>query len=155
MSAKFVNKNKAFTLIELVVVVGIIGLLIAISVAFLGDAKSRGGDAGKIRALGEVRNALNAYFNDAGIGGGNGGYPPGSNPSVLSVLKDGKYILAIDPSIFYYNSDGRSFHLAVILTADNKVLTTDSDSSVLGFPGLSANCLTEGSLPDRCYDITQ
>ena len=152
------NNKKGFTLLELLIVVAIIGILIAISVVFLGDAKNRGGDAGKIRALAEVRTALNAYFNDAT--GGNGLYPSGTN---LDTLVSNKYIVSIDKSIIYQGTDlsGNScgnaegcpsYHLAVKLASkDNKVLSSDKDSNDV-FSG-SSDCINTGSV-DLCYDVT-
>jgi len=141
------NKKQGFTLMELIVVIAIISLLASIVLSQLGSAKQKGSDSGKIRTLAEVRNALNVYFNDSN--GGNGTYPTTANLTTKLVPK---YIASINPNIKYF-SDGKAYHLAIILSSSNKVLASDSDSS-LSFPGLSANC-TNAGVTDLCYDIAQ
>lgn len=158
-------KNRAFTLIELLIVVAIIGLLIGISVAFLGDAKKSGTDVSKIRALSETRNALNVYFNDTL--GGNGTYPSGTELD-LTILVTKKYINEINTNIKYQgmNVSGTpcnlpalgcaSYHLAVSLKANNSILKTDSDTNTSGvINGTLDNCVSgTASNPDLCYDVT-
>jgi prepilin-type N-terminal cleavage/methylation domain-containing protein len=155
--------KRGFTLTELIVVVGIIALLASIILSSLGAAKSRGSDVGKTRALAEVRNALNVYFNDTT--GGNGSYPLG-NLAALNAALVPKYIGSIDPNIKYQSlnttnticSTGTclSYHLAIALTkTDNKVLTSDRDFNDTVIDGTKDTCATGGgtSIPDLCYDI--
>lgn len=152
-----------FTLIELIVVIAIIALLTTVVIASLNSARQKGSDAGKIRALAEVRNALNVYFNDSM--GGNGTYPVGNN---LTILVTKKYITgSIDSNIKYQGTSANgiacssgtgcvSYHLAVPLTGtDNKVLASDKDSMDGGING-KHNCEIETALstPDSCYDVT-
>jgi prepilin-type N-terminal cleavage/methylation domain-containing protein len=59
--------NRGFTLLELLVVVAIISLLAVISLAFLGDSKDKGGDAGVKQALVNARSQAEVYYaNNAG-----------------------------------------------------------------------------------------
>lgn len=136
---------------ELLVVIAIIGLLSAVVLVSLGTAKGKGTDAGKIRAVAEVRNALNVYFND--FAGGNGSYPSG-NLAALKLKLEPKYISLVNPSIIYNSSTGSTYHLGVVLAADNKVLTTDSDTNDGVIDGTTSNCLPAGALLELCYDVT-
>ena len=159
-----IKTKQGFTLIELIIVIGIIGLLVGISVSFLGNARSRGIDAGKISVLSEVRSALNIYFNDTA--GGNGAYPAG-NATALKTALVPKYISDIDPNIKYQStniintavcaSNCLSYQLAIsLLMTDNHVLKIDKDLSVPdGIYGTKDNCSSgTASTPDLCYDIT-
>jgi prepilin-type N-terminal cleavage/methylation domain-containing protein len=152
-----------FTLIELIVVFAIIALLTTVVIASLNNARQKGSDAGKIRALAEVRNALNVYFNDSM--GGNGTYPGGND---LTILVTKKYVTgSIDSNIKYQGTNAAgtacnsvtgctSYHLAVPLTdMDNKVLASDKDSMGGNING-KYNCgpVTTPITPDSCYDIT-
>jgi prepilin-type N-terminal cleavage/methylation domain-containing protein len=63
----FKNKNnKGFTLIELLVVVAIIGLLSSVVLASLNTARGKARDAGREHDLGQIRLALNLYFDKYG-----------------------------------------------------------------------------------------
>lgn len=145
------KNNKAFTLLELIVVIAIVGLLITISIAFLSDAKQRGTDTGRISAVNQVKNALNIYFNDAN--GGNGFYPIGTGTTTLTSSLVPKYITSINPNIKYDSATGATYHLGIaLLGSDNKVLSSDRDNAT-GFQGSSVDCgSTLGT--DLCYDVT-
>ena len=148
------NKNGAFTLIELLIVIGIIAVLSAITFAFLGSARNQGDDAGKIQAMTQIRNALQLYTTDKG------GFP-----DTLAELVSANDIGSINKSILYAgtNADGSvcstspcpSYHLAVPLGATNKVLSSDSEATTGGIDGTVDNCVSGvASTPDLCYDIT-
>lgn len=57
-------KHKGFTLIELLVVISIIGVLTALIVTNLADARSRARDAGRKANLRELKTSLRLYYND-------------------------------------------------------------------------------------------
>lgn len=58
--------NKAFTLIELLIVIAIIGLLSSIVLASLAQARMKARDAKRIADLNQIRVALELYYNDYG-----------------------------------------------------------------------------------------
>jgi len=154
-------KNKSgFTLIELMVVISIIALLSSVVLAVLNDARAKGRDAARIRALKEVSSAINMYFNDKGT------YPPsqynvvplnipaGCNPnspynpatgdcqSWITALVNGNYIKYIPKEIRYRSivvstggtcasaSGCTGYTLAVKLEKQNPILKSDSDINV-------------------------
>jgi len=146
------RKNRAFTLLELIIVVAIVGILLAISLAFLSDAKTRGNDTGKIQTMAETRKALQIYAADKG------GFPD----SITELVNSGD-IDTIDPSILYVGLNGNNvcntspcstYHLAVVLKdINNGVLKTDSDQTTGSYDGTTNNCLPGGGIPELCYDI--
>ena len=56
------NKNKGFTLIELIVVVAIIGLLSAVVVSALTSARNKGKDATIKSIMNQARNQADIFF---------------------------------------------------------------------------------------------
>jgi type II secretion system protein G len=62
MSSNF--ERRAFTLVELLVVIAVIGLLTTIAVVALGTARARGRDARRVADLKQVRSALEMYYLD-------------------------------------------------------------------------------------------
>ena len=63
------NRERGFTLVEILVVVAIIGLLSTIAVVALGDARKRGRDSKRVSDIRGIMTALELYNND------NNGYP--------------------------------------------------------------------------------
>lgn len=146
------NTQKGFTLIELLVVVSIITLLTSMSFSYLGNAREKGRDTEKIRALIEVRKALQMYATERGY------FPPTTAPLITS-----EYIASINSNIIYKGRDSSgnlcnsgqcfSYHLAILLERDdNKVLYSDKDENTENLKGRSTNCTTPGT-PDKCYDL--
>ena len=138
--------KKGFTLLELIVVIAIIGILAAITVAFLGDAKNRGNDTGKIQALMEARKALQMYYADKN------GFPT----STTTLVSSG-YISSIDSRIIYdgitCTDNCQSYHMGIVLTDPaNSVFKSDADVDTTIIKGLSSNCLG-GTGVDLCYDL--
>jgi prepilin-type N-terminal cleavage/methylation domain-containing protein len=163
------NKNTTsklvcgFTLIELLVVIAIIALLSSITMAAFNDSRQKSRDTGKIRALQEMRTALQMYFSD------NNSYPVGTESDLSDALTNGsnRYIGSIDSNLKYQslNSDNtavctvmpcHSYHLATPLErTDNKVLTADKDLDDTIINGTFDNCSNGAvSVPNLCYDIT-
>ncbi|GAC1413966.1 MAG: hypothetical protein NVSMB66_6800 [Candidatus Doudnabacteria bacterium] len=62
-------KNKAFTLLELLIVISIIGLLASIVIASASKARLSARNSKRITDLKQIQTALELYYND------NGGYP--------------------------------------------------------------------------------
>ena len=150
--------KKGFTLVELLVVIAIISLLASIVLSSIRTSQTEGSDTAKIRALQEVRSALELYRTS------NGGYPGGSSSTLASFLVP-KYISSVDANLLYQGTDSSnqntcatapcvSYHLGIPLSlTNNKVLLIDKDINV-GFDGTKDNCISgTASVPDLCYDI--
>ncbi|MBU2577212.1 type II secretion system GspH family protein [Patescibacteria group bacterium] len=71
MINKNTNKNKGFSLIELLVVITIIGVLISVSFVGFSQARKSARDAKRKADLEQIRSALEIYRNDLKT------YPPG------------------------------------------------------------------------------
>ncbi|MFA5934698.1 MAG: type II secretion system protein [Candidatus Paceibacterota bacterium] len=151
---KKVGLLTGFTLIELLVVVSIISLLTSMSFSYLGNARQKGRDTEKIRAIIEVRKALQMYATEKGY-----------FPTAIDSLINSEYIASINSNIKYEGLDSDlsticttaqcySYHLAIPLEReDNKVLYSDKDLDInSGIKGYSSNC-TSGTPPDKCYDL--
>lgn len=105
----FLRKREGFTLIEMLVVVGIIGILASLILVGLGGARRAGADAKKIANLNQVRNSLELYYLK------NGGYPDTPTASLIKNLTGvdfGK--LTIDDT-YYYEKSGSSYLIGVTL----------------------------------------
>lgn len=72
------NKSKGFTLLELLVVIGIIGLLSSIIVVNLTGARKKARDVKRVADIRTIQTALESYY------GKNGGYPTGIGDMVGS-----------------------------------------------------------------------
>ncbi len=145
------SKTYGFTLIELLVVVSIISLLSSMSFSYLGNAREKGRDTEKIRAVAETRKALQMYVTE------NGYFP---NSLTNNPLSD--YIESINTNIKYngldcIGSSCQSYHMGIFLErTDNKVLSSDADyySGESGFYGRSTNCtILSSESNDKCYDL--
>ncbi len=154
------KQDRAFTLIELIVVVAIIAMLISVILSSLGQARQKSRDAAKIQAMREVRTALQLYFTE------NGFYPGGDQTTLANYLVNvtKKYITSIDTNIKYNGTDGvnasclsncPSYHLGIILErSDNPILKSDKDANIPAgtFSGTSTDCAaTVGT--ELCYDL--
>jgi len=101
------NKNKGFTLIELLVVISIIGLLSSIVLTSLNDARAKARDAQRVSDIGQIRLALQLYYEEneeypqvEGVERHSGEATWNTNTNPLYVaLVDGGYLpsLPVDP----------------------------------------------------------
>ncbi|HEX8591384.1 MAG TPA: prepilin-type N-terminal cleavage/methylation domain-containing protein [Candidatus Paceibacterota bacterium] len=85
--------RRGFTLIELLVVIAVIGVLSAIVLAVLSDARSKSRDTSRVAGVKEVQKALQVYWLQQGA------YPPAATPTSLSSLSTylvPTYIKSID-----------------------------------------------------------
>ena len=78
--------HRAFTLLELLVVVAIIGLLSAITLAFLNESRAKGSDTAVKKALAEARTQAEVFYS---VNDGRYVVTPGSATDVCSPLADG------------------------------------------------------------------
>lgn len=60
------EQSQGFTLVELIIVVGIIGILGAIVLAALGSSREEGRNAARVSQLQEYRKAFELYYTEAG-----------------------------------------------------------------------------------------
>jgi len=72
------NHKKGFTLIELLVVVAIMGMLAALAVVALNNARQRARDARRVSDIKQIQTALELYFLD------NAAYPTGTADYISS-----------------------------------------------------------------------
>ncbi len=71
--------KKAFTLIELLIVIAIIGVLASIILASLNSSRDKGSDTGMKTAINSLRSAGNIIFNEYGCFAGSSGGCNGTN----------------------------------------------------------------------------
>lgn len=151
-------------------VISIISLLSSIVLAALNDARAKGRDTARIRAMIETRTALQLYFND-----NNGKYPNNTSTSLSTILAN--QIPSIHSEILYkgIQSNGAlcshplhtctSYHMAVKLELSNNALTSDADfnpsgnSALSPYDGVSSlsscglNGTTDSLTADLCDDL--
>ena len=136
------NKNKGFTLIEMLVVIAVIGLLAALILVGLSSFRTRGRDTRRIADTKEVQNGLELYYMK------NGAYPTvsGANSAarwadLTSKLTDPAEGLNInnipqDPTSparsYDYQSDGQHYVIGVTIedpNANSSLLGSDIDGT--------------------------
>lgn len=132
------NKKPAFTLVELLVVISIIGTLVAILLPNFMGARERAKDAQKIQDAYAIKNALRMYYNDNQV------YPTpnGTNPPV--VLPTG-YMTPIGLGYTYVQKNsGDGFLITIPLESGQGTEDTDSQTKC----GIGI-----GATADRIYAV--
>jgi len=122
--------NKAFTLIEVLVVATIIGLLTTIGVVTYQQATKKGRDGKRKSDLSQIQGALEIYRNDSTS------YPATIPFGTTWTVSGNTYMRKVpdDPKSGYsynYNSDGTTYNLCAYLESKS---TSDADC------GVSLNC---------------
>jgi prepilin-type N-terminal cleavage/methylation domain-containing protein len=130
------NKNKGFTLIEMLVVIAVIGLLAALILVGLSSFRTRGRDTRRIADLKEVQNGLEVYYMK------NGNYPNVNTWSALETALVGADIgitsIPKDPTATYnyvYGVDATQQHYVIGATIEDEagnqsLLANDLDGTV-------------------------
>lgn len=127
MNIKLLNKKQkegGFTLVELLVVIGIIAILATILLLQLGTARAKGRDAKRISDMNQIRTALELYFDD------NSTYPAALTELVPAT--GNKYLqkLPTDPlpgKSYTYCASGTQYQVSAQLEQYNNALKNDAD----------------------------
>ena len=154
MSAKF---NRAFTLIEIVVVIGIMGVLTTIIYSSFDGSKAQSRDQKRVSDISAIQLALELHFNQ------NGYYPSDLNTLTQKIENKGPYINEIPKTplgsdISYENTyipltkvsgEGTyctSYHLWTKFERNNSYLDIKKGFDSINFPEKIYEC---GNSPDR------
>ncbi|MFZ2038372.1 MAG: prepilin-type N-terminal cleavage/methylation domain-containing protein [Minisyncoccia bacterium] len=153
------NKNRGFTLIEMIVVVGIIGIITGVVFMSLDTARSQSRDKKRIGDVKSIQLALEIYY-----------LKNKSYPDTLAVLSTGsdKQLPSVltDPNGGSYNyvsyspksgsSECQAYHLGTILENDNKQFR--DESSQFDSADITVTCGStvgfDATSNDRYYDVT-
>ncbi len=148
------KRNKGFTLIEVLIVVGIIGLLASVVLSGLGSVRSRGRDARRAADLRQVQQGLELYYTR------NQSYPAGMSWGELEdELRDanvGITRISNDPlcrdiddtgceNYQYFSTNGEEYILQAFLEDKESPLAKDS------FEGSFGNSQCKRTVGDRIY----
>jgi len=121
------SQKRGFTLIELIVVVGIIALLTSVIVVSLSASRLKARDGGRKFQVQEILKALELYYSDNGIyptygaASGTGGFLSGIQASFWG---PGKYLVRLpdesDTRYWYCVSPDRKSMMVAVNTEDDK-----------------------------------
>lgn len=145
--------EKGFTLIELLVVITIIGILSSVVLTSLNSARAKSRDARRVSDIGQIRIALEFYFDD------NGTYPASLADLVPAYIPSQSAPAdPLDGIIYPYArfDNGTEYHLGANLEGDgHSALSSDRDlddisSEIDG--GDDNGC--DGEVERYCYDVT-
>ncbi len=139
ISTNFKSKSKAFTLIEMLIVITIIALLASLILVGMGGARAKTRDSRRIADLHNVMNGLELYYAKYYF------YPDTNNwVNLSSILTDpatgiGVSRIPQDPLIstgysykYGRSSDGQDYALGATLETQDPALDSDIDGTVYG-----------------------
>jgi prepilin-type N-terminal cleavage/methylation domain-containing protein len=158
-----VDVQKGFTLIEILIVVGIIGLLASVVLSGLGSVRGRGRDARRIADLRSVQQGLELYYTRCQHYPGGSQCDEGTTPSSWTALKDimigsGLGITAVPSDPLYASDPSKNYKYAVRSDEQGYILEAvledqDANSPIYkdayretpsGFGGMNVNCSAGG-----------
>ncbi len=140
-------KNKAFTLIEILIVIAIIGLLATSVIAYMQNAKLRAQDTRRIEDIASIKKALEIYMVEhSKFPNSLRGLTVGANPILSDIPQDPSG----DPARAYeyaISSSATDFILKAKLNTKDRSLNYDSDISKYG-----VSCNSDDSALSGPYD---
>jgi len=146
------NKNKGFTLIEMLIVITIIALLASLILVGMGGARAKTRDSRRIADLHNVMNALELYYAK------DYSYPDASNwDGLITTLTTGGIGVTrvpkdpLSPNKTYeygVSADNQDYVLKAALETEDHTLDDDIDGSVYGL-----DCGSGDSSTDEFYCI--
>lgn len=157
------DAKQAFTLIEILIVVAIIGILASIALIGLGGTRVKARDSKRIAEVRQIQSALELYFNRCGWypGEDNCGASfaaPADWAAVRSALTTGLGVTNVpatdpggDPYLYAVDSAGDSYILGATLEADNLVLKDDIDDATGYSPAI--DCADDPAGPKFNYCV--
>src|SRR3989344_9069794 len=120
----FLRRSRAFTLIEILVVVAVIGVLSSLVLVYLRSSRESGHDARRLEDVNQLRTYLELYYTD------HTRYPVSLDLLVPDYIPS----LPRDPSggTYRYSALGAadicgSYHLGADLETSHNILNTDAD----------------------------
>jgi prepilin-type N-terminal cleavage/methylation domain-containing protein len=106
MALRKISRHKnAFTLIELMIVIAVLGILSSIAIPRMADLIRKAREASTLANLGVLRSALSIYYGD------NGYLPNDQDDDLKSLTAGGKYLAKIPTADFFpYHPATNSVH---------------------------------------------
>lgn len=162
------REERGFTLVEIVLVIGVIAVLSAVVIGNLGEARKKSRDAKRISDLEQIELALRLYkdvhesyptFDDGDFIGDGGGVDTVLNTYMGGIVKDPINSLSYR---YYYDSNyvcnGKTVPVITsVMERDNtgnftEVCTNNNSDRIVFASGTTRTC--RGFFPRRCNTVT-